>query len=242
MRMPKIRLNIKKVLLWTGAVLGTLVGVLVVLFLVLMVLGTRQINKTYDIQVAAVDVPTDPASIERGKHIVDSLGLCSECHGEGLSGDMMSDDPIFGTLAASNLTAGRGGIGATYTDIDYVRAIRHGVGKDNKPLIVMPAQYFNKFSDADLGAIIAYLKSLPPVDNEPPRTSLAPPGRVFAFFAKEILPAREIDHDAPRPASPEIGVTKEYGEYLTVTCTLCHGELCIVSTFGTADGELRSDN
>lgn len=136
----------------------------------------------------------------------------------------MSDDPIFGTLAASNLTAGRGGIGATYTDIDYVRAIRHGVGKDNKPLIVMPAQYFNKFSDADLGAIIAYVKSLPPVDNEPPRTSPAPPGRVFAFFAKEILPAREIDHDAPRPAAPEVGVTKEYGEYLSVMCTLCHGE------------------
>lgn len=64
MRLPKIRLNIKKVLLWTGAVLGSLVGLLVVIFLVLMVLGTRQINKTYDIQVAAVAVPTDPASIE----------------------------------------------------------------------------------------------------------------------------------------------------------------------------------
>ena len=64
MRLPKIRLNIKKVLLWMGAVLGSLVGLLVVIFLVLMVLGTRQINKTYDIQVAAVDVPTDPASIE----------------------------------------------------------------------------------------------------------------------------------------------------------------------------------
>ena len=43
---------------------------------------------------------------------------------------------------------------------------------DGKPLVIMPPQYFNKFSDQDLGDIVAYLKSLPPVDNDQANTKL----------------------------------------------------------------------
>ena len=88
------------------------------------------------------------------------------CHGDNLAGDTLVDDFAFARIAASNLTSGRGGIGGTYSDIDYVRAIRHGVGNDGKGLPIMPSEAFNKFSDHDLGAMIAYLKTLPPVDNE----------------------------------------------------------------------------
>ena len=171
-----------------------------------------------------MNIPTDAEGIARGKHIVESYGLCVECHGENLAGDIMSEDPVFGKLAGSNLTAGRGGVGGTYSDIDFVRAIRHGVGSDGKPLVIMPAQHFNRFSDDDVGAIVAYLKDLPPVDNEEAKTGFGPLGRIFALFVGEALPARIIDHDAPRPVAPPAGVTKEYGEYLTEMCTICHGE------------------
>ena len=214
----------KKVLKWVGIVLGGLIGIIILAAVVLYIIGTFKINKTYDIQVAAVAVPTDAQAIERGRHIVEAIALCTECHAENLGGDILADDPVFGTLVPSNLTSGRGGIGGTYTDIDYVRAIRHGVGKDGKALAIMPSEFFNKISDADLGAIIAYLKVLPSVDNELPETSLGPLGRIFTLLDSSILPATLIDHEAPRPPEPQVGVTEEYGSYLAFVCTVCHGE------------------
>ena len=91
----------------------------------------------------------------------------------------------------------------------------------------MPSGVFYYLSDEDLGALIAYLKSLPPVDNEFPRSDLGPLGRVMLTLGQlppEIVPnVISIDHEAPRPAAPEPGVTVEYGRYLATTCALCHG-------------------
>src|SRR6185295_19382092 len=71
------------------------------------------------------------------------------------------------------------------------------------------------------------LKSLPPVDNELPKTELGPLGRVMLALGQlppEIVPnVISIDHNAPRPVAPEPGVTAEYGMYLARTCMLCHG-------------------
>lgn len=213
-----------KILKWVGIVLGSLIGIVVIAVLVLYFLGSSKVNKTYDIQVAAVTVLTDEQAVERGRHLVEAIGLCMVCHADNLGGDIMADDPVFGTLVPRNLTSGQGGIGGTYTDLDYVRAIRHGIGQNGKALVIMPSQNFSGISDADLGSIIAYLKSLPSVDTELPQTSLGPLGRIFALLDGSLLPATLIDHDAPRPPEPQIGVTKEYGEYLAFTCSLCHGE------------------
>ena len=88
----------------------------------------------------------------------------------------------------------------------------------------MPSQHFNKIGDSDLGAIIAYLKSLPPVDNELASTSLGPIGRIVSLMESELTPVRVIDHEAPRPPDIAPGVTEKYGEYLALLCTVCHGD------------------
>jgi mono/diheme cytochrome c family protein len=214
------------------------VGLIVVLVGSLYFVGGSRLNATFDIEPAAVVVPTDVASIERGRHLVTTLGLCQECHGENLEGDVMSDDPVFGRLVASNLTSGKGGVGGRYTDADFVRAIRHGVGEDGRGLVIMPAQYFNKIGDSDLGAIIAYLKNLPLVDNELPSTSLGPLGRIISLIESEITPVRMIDHDAPRPPEVVPEVTAKYGEYRAITCTVCHGDNL---TGGTTPSEERAE-
>ncbi|MCH6544586.1 MAG: cytochrome c [Deltaproteobacteria bacterium] len=178
--------------------MGTLVGLLLVLILVLVVLGTvLRVNKTYDIEVAAVEVRTDAESIARGRHIVESYALCVECHGDDMEGEVLDEDFLFGTFAPPNLTSGRGGLGGKLSDLDYVRAIRHGVGRDGKGLFIMPSDHFNTLSDEDLGAIIAYLKNVPPVDNEV-RLKLGLLARVISLFEPDFFPARLIDHDAVR--------------------------------------------
>ncbi|MCI0852791.1 MAG: cytochrome C, partial [Chloroflexi bacterium] len=115
---------------------------------------------------------------------------------------------------------------------DYVRAIRHGIGQDGKSLLFMPTEIYSKISDADLGAIIAYLKSLPPVNNELPDTSTGVLLRILAGIDSSVLSANLIDHDAPRPAEPVPGVTRDYGEYLAFSCSRCHGDNLAGGTVG----------
>ena len=214
----------KRYLKWVGLALGGLLTLLVLLIIILMGIGGMRVEKTFDIPVAAVNVPTDSASIDRGRHFIEAVAHCQECHGENYEGQVLEDDPLFGLFAPANLTSGRGGIGGSLIDIDYVRAIRHGVGRDGNAIFVMPSELYNKIGDEDLGAMIAYLKSLPPVDNEVPRSRAGPIARIIALMdAGALFPANQIDHDAPRSSAPTPGVTAEYGGYLTTVCTLCHG-------------------
>ena len=219
---------IRKILKWIGIVLGSLIGLLVLAFAVLYIIGTVQWNKLhgkYDVPAETIAVPTDQASIARGEHIA-TIRMCRHCHMDNLGGQT-AGAPAIVTLVVPNLTSGAGGVGTTNTDEDWVRAIRHGVGQDGRGLVLMPSRVFNYLSDDDLGALVVYLKSLPPVDNEQPATDLGPIGRVMLALGQlppEIIPnVTMIEHDAPRPVAPEPGVTVEYGKYLATTCTLCHG-------------------
>ena len=225
----------RRFLKWLGIIAGGLLGVFLLLLVVLFFVGSRKVNHTYDVEIASVVVPTDAAGIARGKHYIEAVGVCQVCHGQNLAGPNadrcqvtscigFSDDLLFGKAMPRNLTSGRGGIGGVFTDEDYVRAIRHGIGRDSKALLIMPSEAFNKISDEDLGAIIAYLKTLPPVDNELDESGLGPLGRILAVFEGGLLPATLIDHNAPRSTPPVAAVTIEYGEYLAQICTLCHGE------------------
>jgi mono/diheme cytochrome c family protein len=213
----------RKVLKWIGIVIGGLATLVLVAYLGLYVYTEQMLNRRYEFPVEDVFVPTDAASIERGRHLVKGVVLCDDCHGDDLGGQVMADDPMIGRLAAPNLTAGPGGKGQTFTNTDYIRAIRHGVDPDGTGLVVMPASLFYSLSDEDLGAIIAYVKSMPPVDGEQPSVQLGPVGRFFLMQFPEVLSAAAIDHTAPRPAAPAPGVTVEYGQYLASSCATCHG-------------------
>jgi mono/diheme cytochrome c family protein len=172
-----------------------------------------------------VPIPTDADAIAYGERLMKARG-CVDCHGENLAGRVIQENPIAGRLVATNLTAGRNGIAKSYTVADYVRAIRHGVGPDGRPLLFMPAHEYYFLSDADLGAMIAYLKSAPPVDSDLlPNQQVALPIRALFLLTGQVplLPAEWVDHNAPRPTPPAPGVTAAYGQYLAVTCIGCHG-------------------
>ncbi len=217
------RIAVSKVLKWLGMALAGLVGLLIVAAALVFFLSESRINKTYAISVNAVPVGSDAETLTRGEHLAIIRG-CTDCHGANLAGGAFIDDPAIGRIVASNLTSGRGGVGGLYRDEDWVRAIRHGVGPDGKPLLFMPAQEFYYLGDEDLGALIAYLKSIPAVDNEPPKDAVGPLGRIMFLAGKfPLIPAEMIDHEAPRPPAPPPGVTVEYGQYLAVGCAGCHG-------------------
>jgi cytochrome c553 len=204
--------------------LGGLIALLVIAAVVLMIIGSARASKKYDVSVYTVEVPTDAASIEHGEHVA-LTHYCQRCHQRDFSGASDFSIPGLLTIPTPNLTSGEGGVGSFYTDEDWVRAIRHGVGHDGRALWVMPSENFSHLSDEDTGALIAYLKSVPPVDSDLPERKLEPMGRIM--LALGMIPPVEvdrIDHTAAPPAAVEPGVTVEYGEYIAITtCTACHG-------------------
>jgi len=184
-----------------------------------------RLNEVYAVEAAAVNVPEDREAIRRGYHLVHTVAGCVECHGNGLSGELLMNDPFMGRLAPANLTSGEGGIADKYETEDWVRAIRHGVDPEGKPLIAVSSLQLAHLSDEDLGAIIAYIQQIPPVDNELPETRIGPLGRLFLLISPELLPASLLDHEAEHLAAIEPEVSAAYGAYLAATaCSDCHGD------------------
>ncbi len=214
----------RRALKWIGIGMAGLLVLLGMGVAAVYAISTSRFNRTYEVDVSPIQIPTDEEAIAFGEHLANIRG-CKGCHGEDLSGQIEFQDPMVGVIANANLTGGEGSEVIQYSAADWDRAIRHGIGPDGKPLIIMPSQQHYVMSDEDLGALLAYIQSLPPVDNELPDLELALIPRLMYVAGPMdfLVPAELIDHDAPRPPAPERGATAAYGQYLAGLCTLCHG-------------------
>lgn len=213
----------RRLLKWAGLGLGGLLGLVVLAAAAIYLVSNNRLDETYAIALSPVEARSDSGAVARGAHLAVIRG-CADCHGDGLGGQPFIEDPAIGRLYASNLTSGVGGVGATYTDEDWDRAVRHGVGPDGRGLLFMPSQEFHGVSDDDLADLIAYIRSVPPVDNVLPANAVGPVGRVLYLTGNfPLVPAELIDHERPRAPTPPAGPTAEYGAYLAATCTGCHG-------------------
>lgn len=185
----------KSVLKWIGIILGGLIILVIVAAVGLSVLSVSRLNKTYDVQAENITVPTDEAALARGEHLVNVF--CRDCHTADLSGQRFFDEPPIGTIYAANIT----GLADTHSDDDLVLAIRNGLDSGGRPLMIMPAESFIHFSEEDLGAVIAYLKTVPRTGEDVPEKQLRPVGRILtgAGLFDSSLPATYIDHDLPFP-------------------------------------------
>jgi cytochrome c553 len=186
-----------------------------------------RMDRTYAVQPPGVAIPHgDPVAIERGRYLVTHVASCVDCHDTDFGGRVFIDEGPMATLYGTNLTRGKGGIGQRYSDEDFVRALTHGVRQDGRSVVYMPTHIY-KLSATDVGAIIAFLRSLPPVDREPPAPRFGPIGVVLTALGQvELFPAEHIDHasfqfeSGDRPADPV-----RAGEQIVAQagCRGCHG-------------------
>jgi mono/diheme cytochrome c family protein len=184
-----------------------------------------RMERRFPVDPRPLPVASGPAAVDRGRHLVTAVSQCTTCHGEDLSGLELVDDAWFGRLWSSNLTPGRGGIAAV-DDLDLVRGIRFGVRRDGTSLVMMPAQHLRHLSDDDLAAIIAYLRTLPPVERETPPPIMGPFARavVALGLAPDLFPAGLVAAAPQQPAAIQVGESVEYGAYLVEAggCKVCH--------------------
>ncbi len=204
-------------------VVAILLVIVIAVVAFLMMRGSARAEKVYEVTVNVPDVPVDSTLLARGEHISKIWG-CRDCHGNDLGGQEMipAGNPVV-HVVATNLTSGAGGVGSSFTDTDWVRAIRYGLHTDGKPLYMMPSRDWTTMSDYDVAAIVAYLKTVPPVDKEFPHSSMGPLGKLLAGLGQfNMWEAEHIDFNAAPNNSVIPGPTVEYGAYIAQNCSGCH--------------------
>jgi mono/diheme cytochrome c family protein len=188
-------------------------------------------RRVWDVPLPATRAVQDPAAIARGRYIVFGPGRCADCHASDaarpqlLRGEEVpltggsGETTYLGTWRAPNLTPDRAtGIGDV-TDAQLARMIRHGVNRDGR--IGLP--FMDSFADvteADLVAILSFLRSLPPAPGVAPCQDINLLGKIaLAYFITPYAPA------SPPLADLEPEPTPRYGEYLAKSlggCSACH--------------------
>jgi len=214
--------NRKRWLRVLGIGLGSLVLLAAAILATGIFLAERKQQRRVDVAVQAVPYKSDAASLERGRYLYSSRG-CVDCHGANGAGRTFVDDGAL-TIAGPNITTGPGGVVAAYQPVDWVRAIRHGVTPQGRALMVMPSEDYNRFTDDDLAALVAHIRSLPPQTGQGAVVKLPLPVRVLYGFGVVPDAASRIDHTLPPQQPVPEGVTLEHGRYVANMCIGCHRE------------------
>jgi mono/diheme cytochrome c family protein len=210
-----------KILKWSGVVL-------LIIFTGLYITVIIMQDRKFDVPYPNVKATTDSAVVARGKSLVYGPAHCANCHtseemddalhrGEevALSGGRPFILPL-GTIYTRNLTPDKEtGIG-NMTDGEIARLLRYGVRANGTAVLdIMP---FHNTSDADLSAIISYLRQQQPVTKKIPDNNLNLLGKaVQAFVIKPVYPS------GPVPLAVKEDTTAAYGEYIANSIANCRG-------------------
>jgi mono/diheme cytochrome c family protein len=183
--------------------------------------GERKLERKISIPAAPVAVRSDPAWIEQGRYLFSTRG-CADCHGANGGGKTVISEGAM-LVTSPNITSGAHSVTTAYKIEDWVRTVRHGVKPNGHPILIMPSEDYNRLTDDDMGAIIAYVKQLPPVAGSAAIIRLPTPVKVLYAFGAIKDASEKIDHALPpsQPVAPEVSVA--HGAYVANTCMGCHG-------------------
>jgi mono/diheme cytochrome c family protein len=211
---------------WPGVILSGLLALIVVLVSGLGAVGLAKAYIPSGRPVQQIKVEATPAQIQRGEHIAGVF--CVGCHSTNgqmpLTGgvDMARDIPMpIGSMVSINLTPA--GPLKNWSDGEIMRVLREGVDPGGRRLAVMSTTYTRYLSDEDLHALIAYLRSMPAVENPTPN----PPDQVN-FLGALVFGAGLVPDLPPVNApivAPPRAASAEYGKYILSyqDCRTCHG-------------------
>lgn len=208
---------------WGGVIIAGLLTLISTAILVLALVGFYKLNERFDNPIANVQVTGTAPQIARGEQLAH---ICTNCHtAEGqlpLSGTNFIakfPSPPLGILYGPNLTPA--GDIKDWTDGELIRAIREGVHKDGRSLIIMPAETLRNLSDDDVQALVAYLRSQPPTGERTPTNKLNLFGALFISVFDLLAAQPSVGSvTTPQPGTPE------YGKYMVdiMGCRECHGD------------------
>ena len=185
------------------------------------------------------NTPTEPvrsfnfnptvARLERGRYIVEGPAHCFQCHseldwqnrgaqpkkGKRGAGTVFIEDGM-DWLIAPNITPDRETGAGAWTDDQFARAIREGIGHDGRRLFpMMPYMNFRSMSDEDLASVVVYVRSINPVRNQLAKTVIPEPAKAA------VPPHQPLLASVP---GPDMSDPVARGQYLVTlgNCLACH--------------------
>jgi mono/diheme cytochrome c family protein len=205
-----------------------ILGGLLLLVIVVAVAGIIYLNVAYPKVSPAEDITIEatPERLTRGEYLVRHVTPCLDCHSkkdynyyatpiipgtEGMGGEEFTGVP--GKLFIPNITPAAL---KDWSDGEIARAITCGVAKDGRPLApMMPYSEFRYLAKEDVYTIVAYLRTLWPIENEVPKPSIDFPLNLIF---------RTIPSDADPQPLPDPSDTLGTGKYLVrvAGCYFCH--------------------
>jgi mono/diheme cytochrome c family protein len=203
---------------WTLRIFGGLLLVLVAAVGSIYVISSRIINARHPFREHPLIVLSDSASVAHGERL--TRIRCVGCHGDSLRGKVFFDEPNIARLVAPNVPAKL----ATLSDAEFAGFLRSGVRKDGTSPFVMPPPGFYHISDYDLGALIAYIRSLPVTTDSLPANTFRLVGRLGVVLGQFRTSVAAFDTTMERVGDDPFWATTRQGEYLArLICTECHG-------------------
>lgn len=177
-------------------------------------------------------VDRTPARIKHGEYLANHVTACMDCHSTrnwslysgpispgtlGKGGEYFGPEMGFpGKFYSRNITPAKLG---NWTDGEIFRAITTGVDKNGKALFpVMPYLSYGQMDKEDIYDIIAYIRSIPPIENEVEASKADFPMN----FIMNTIPAKASFVE--KPASSD---SLKYGAYLAnaAACMECHTQV-----------------
>lgn len=179
---------------------------------------------------ADIKIEQTPQRIERGKYLANNVAVCMDCHstrdwtqyagpmtsGLGAGGEVFSKEMGFpATFYAPNITPYAL---TSWTDGEIVRAVTTGVNKSGNALFpLMGYHRFGKMDEEDIHSIVAYIRTLPAIKKDIPRS-------------KPDFPVNILINTMPEKAAftkmPKEEDAVAYGKYLINVsgCVECHSK------------------
>ena len=203
-----------------------------VLLLILAVVGMVIYLKTQFPKVESVtdvEIAASPEMLKRGEYLFHHVAACAECHSQHdqtrfsrpvVPGTLGSGGKVFGVkmgfpgnYTAKNLTPYHL---EDWSDGELFRALTNGVDREGEPYFpIMPYVRYRSSSRDDLYAIIAYMRTLAPIENDVPDSKHRFPMNLIV----RTIPTSPDFKEIPDPAN-----TVAHGGYLAnmASCIECH--------------------
>ena len=207
---------------------GGLTALLTLLFAVVSIvglLGVYRLHAPHGQPAASITVRATPEQLTAAGRRVAG---CAGCHSSADALPLDGGTTNFlggsgfgpGVLVPPNLTPG--GPLKDWSDGDIVRAIREGLDRDGRPLLIMPSDGLHHLADEDVQIVVAYLRSQPVVQHATPARDINLLG--LMLVGGGLFPTAEQPHISQPQVAPPPG-TAAYGQYLVqiTACATCHG-------------------
>ena len=210
----------KRWIKWTAT--GTLLLGLVIVATATsgLYLAEQKRNRHIDIKPRPVAYTTEAQTIERGRYLYASRG-CADCHGAQGTGREFVNDGKGTRIVGPNITPA--GVVARYQPEDWNSVIRHGVKPNGRPLLVMPSEDYNRFTNDDLSALVSYVRQFQPRQGLEAVVDLPRPAWVLYGLGAIPDAAARIDHQLAPSRPVPAGLTVANGQYVANMCIGCHG-------------------